>query len=104
MIETTGGWVLAPAYDLLNVTIVLPEDTEETALTVQGKKNKIKLEDFIRLGEKMELTNKQIERVFNKMKRNKAHAFELIDNSFLSDDMKEAYKHVLALRYERLQL
>jgi serine/threonine-protein kinase HipA len=37
MIESSTGWVLAPAYDLLNVAIVLPEDTEELALTLDGK-------------------------------------------------------------------
>ena len=34
----TFGWGLAPAYDLLNVAIILPEDTEELALTLAGKK------------------------------------------------------------------
>ena len=41
MIHTDLGWVLSPAYDLLNVAIVLPEDTEELALTLQGKKKKL---------------------------------------------------------------
>lgn len=31
-------WKLARAYDLLNVSIVLPEDTEELALTFGDKK------------------------------------------------------------------
>ncbi len=38
MIESKSGWVLSPAYDLLNVTIVFPEDTEELALTIARKK------------------------------------------------------------------
>ena len=37
MIESPSGWVLAPAYDLLNVAIVLPKDSEELALTLDGK-------------------------------------------------------------------
>ena len=46
-----SGWVLSPAYDLLNVAIVLPEDTEELALTLVGKKKKLKREHFEQLGE-----------------------------------------------------
>ena len=42
MIESASGWVLAPAYDLLNVAIANPEDTEELALTLSGKKRKFK--------------------------------------------------------------
>ena len=42
MIESASGWVLSPAYDLLNVTIINPEDDEELALTMEGKKKKIR--------------------------------------------------------------
>jgi len=41
MIMTNDSWKLAPAYDLLNVLIVLPEDTEELALTLGGKQKKL---------------------------------------------------------------
>src|SRR5690606_33233997 len=43
MIEDSSGWILAPAYDLLNLNILNPEDTEELALTLCGKKNKFKI-------------------------------------------------------------
>ena len=33
------GWVLSPAYDLLNVKIILPKDQDDTALLLGGKKN-----------------------------------------------------------------
>ena len=72
MIENTSGWVLSPAYDLLNVAIVFPEDTEELALTLVGKKKKLKREHFEKLGEGMELTPKQIKGTFNRMIKNKS--------------------------------
>jgi serine/threonine-protein kinase HipA len=34
-------WRLSPAYDLLNVAIANPDDDEELALTMDGKKNKL---------------------------------------------------------------
>jgi serine/threonine-protein kinase HipA len=30
------GWVLSPAYDLLNLKIVLPDDKDDTALLLGG--------------------------------------------------------------------
>ena len=102
MIESPSGWVLAPAYDLLNVAIVLMEDTEELALTIEGKKRKLKKTHFEHLGQRLGLTDRQIQGVFNRMFKNKPKAIQWIDNSFLSNDMKAAYKDILETRYERL--
>ncbi|TYP97454.1 serine/threonine-protein kinase HipA [Tenacibaculum adriaticum] len=102
MIESPSGWILAPAYDLLNVSIVLPEDTEELALTLEGKKRKLKKSHFERLGLGFGLTDRQIQGVFKRVLKNKPKAIKWIDNSFLSDDMKAAYKDILETRYERL--
>jgi len=104
MIENNSAWVLSPAYDLLNIAIVLPEDTEELALTLVGKKKKLKRENFEKLGEVLGLTPKQIKGTFNRMIKNKSGAFDLIDKSFLSKDMKTAYKKVLEERYKQLEL
>lgn len=102
MIESPSGWILAPAYDLLNVTIVLPEDTEELALTLEGKKRKLKKIHFEHLGAGLGLTNKQIQGVFERMLKNRPKAIQWVDNSFLSNDMKAAYKDILETRYEQL--
>ena len=102
MIESESGWILSPAYDLLNVTIINPEDDEELALTIEGKKKKIKREHFDRLGEGFGLTPKQLNRIFNRFRDNKVQALQWIDNSFLSIQMKEAYKGLLEDRYARI--
>lgn len=102
MIESPYGWVLSPSYDLLNVAIVFPEDTEELALTLAGKKKKLKREHFEQLGKGLGLTSKQIKGTFNRMIKNKSIAFDWIDKSFLSDDMKTAYNELLESRYKQL--
>ena len=107
MIETSfegqpTQWVLAPAYDLLNVAIVLPEDKEELALTLGGKKRKIKKADFDYLADALGLTSKQATGAYKRMGRNRHKADQLIAKSFLSEDMKEAYQHVLEQRYAQL--
>ena len=102
MIESPSGWTLAPAYDLLNVAIVFPDDTEELALTIEGKKKKLKREHFERFGKTLELTNKQIQGVFKRMIKYKPSAITWINKSFLSDDMKKSYINILETRYKQL--
>lgn len=99
MINTQDKWILAPAYDLLNVAIVNPEDTEELALILEGKKKKIKWENFERLGKMLELNDKQIGGIRKRFLKNKNIAFQWIDNSFLSEEFKEKYKILLRERY-----
>jgi serine/threonine-protein kinase HipA len=99
MIHIADTWTLAPAYDLLNVAIVNPEDTEELALTLEGKKNKLKWEHFERLGRNLGLNDKQINGVIKRFQKNKPKAIKWIDNSFLSSDYKQKYKTLLEGRY-----
>jgi serine/threonine-protein kinase HipA len=102
MIKTSYGWSLSPAYDLLNTVIVNPEDTEELALTIAGKKKKITLQNFLDFGTDLGLSKKQINRVFNRFKEFKKDALSVVGESFLSDDMKVEYKAILETRFEIL--
>ncbi|MCW0484761.1 HipA domain-containing protein [Prolixibacteraceae bacterium A06] len=104
MIEQPSGWGLAPAYDLLNVAIVLPEDTEELALTLAGKKKKLTREHFELLGQGMGLTERQIKGSFKRMLKNRKQALAWIDQSFLSEGMKKRYSEVLEARYQQLDM
>lgn len=103
MIESPSGWVLSPAYDLLNVAIVFPEDTEELALSLVGKKKKLKREHFEQFAEGLGLTSRQTLGAFNRMIKNKSKAFNWIDQSFLSNEMKNAYKELMEERYKQIE-
>lgn len=100
MIKTSYGWALSPAYDLLNVKIVNPEDTEELALTIAGKRKRITLQNFLDFGEGLELSKKQINGVLKRFKKSKKDALNLIEASLLSEEMQVAYKETLLNRYE----
>lgn len=102
MIYSGKIWTLAPAYDLLNVAIVNPDDTEELALTLEGKKKKLKWEHFERLGINLGLNTKQIKGIAKRFQKNKPIAIQWINNSFLSDEFKERYKTLLEERYHTL--
>ena len=102
MIETDTGWSLAPAYDLLNATIVNPDDKEEMALTLNGRKNKLEKIDFEMLADNLGLTQKQTEGVFQRFYKLKSKAIKLIESSFLSDKMKTLYKEKVEERYNKI--
>ncbi len=104
MINISDKWILAPAYDLLNVAIANPGDDEQLALTLEGKKKKLKREHFVRLGQVMGLNEKQIEGVFKRMEKNKTKAEAWIKDSFLSKDYKKKYLKVLKERQNRLRI
>ena len=102
MIYSKDTWTLSPAYDLLNVAIVNPDDTEELALTLEGKKKKLKWEHFERLGIGLGLNQKQLKGIAKRFQKNKPIALEWVDHSFLSQEYKEKYKIVLEERYHIL--
>ena len=102
MIENASGWVLSPAYDLLNASILNPDDEEELALTLGGKKKKLKRDNFVQLGEGLGLNDKQIKGAFKRIERDIPKAMEWIDRSFLSENMMNLYKEVLEERYKLL--
>lgn len=100
MLNKADQWILSPAYDLLNVAIINPDDTEELALTLEGKKKRIKWENFEQLGKLLDLNEKQIRGIKKRFLKNKTIALEWIENSFLSDQYKEKYKTLLEDRYK----
>lgn len=96
------GYNLTPAYDLLSTLLVMPEDTEELALTLNGKKRKINKKDFISALKSSELDDKIIENLFSKFTKAKDKWLSFIDTSFLPSTMKEQYKTLISSRFETL--
>ncbi len=91
MIKSEIGWVLAPAYDLLNVKIILPQDKEDTAILLGGKKENFNITYFDRFGENLGLNLKQVNSVFSKIQAWQTDARAMIQNSFLSPENKTKY-------------
>lgn len=52
---------LSPAYDLISTKLMPINDPEEMALTVNGKKSKLRLKDFESLGLSLGMPQKAIE-------------------------------------------
>lgn len=92
---------LTPAYDLLNVAIANPKDNEELALPLNGKKSHLKLADFLKASASMGIEEGVAMQLIASLKNALPAWTELIGNSFLSDEMKEAY---LALINRRIKV
>ncbi|MCL1934298.1 MAG: HipA domain-containing protein [Candidatus Azobacteroides sp.] len=93
---------LTPAYDLLSTVLVIPEDKEELALTLNGKKNKLTRKDFETAALNSGLEQRVIENIFVKFQKTVPKWDLLIDNSFLSYEMKENFKNLIQKRKDRI--
>lgn len=104
LLEQPGlGMTLSPAYDLVNTALVNPADEEEMALTLNGRKKKLKKQDFMAAMNTLKVEEKQQENIFNKMAKALPKWQELIDRSFISNEFKDQYKFILNERIQRLK-
>ena len=92
------GYSLTPAYDLLSTAIVMPEDPEELALTLNGKKRKIQRPDFVKAMAASGLNEKVIANIAKKFRRSIVKWLDFIDLSFLPESMKREYKKLILNR------
>lgn len=98
-----GKWVLTPAYDLLNVSMVNPKDTEELAITLNAKKKRIKKSDFVRAMETSGISPKVFDNIIAKYRKLLPKFNEIIDISFMDKEDKEIYKQSIASRLARIE-
>lgn len=98
LIDRDGVWQLSPAYDLLNVNLVNEKDNEESALTIAGKKRRLKKQDFVQLGKSYQLTDAQMRNAFADILSKEKLLLDFIDKSFLTDEFKVKYKEILKNR------
>ena len=93
---------LSPAYDLLNVAIANPKDKEEMALSINGKKARIKLADFLKASDTMGIEQRVTLGLINGLRNAMSAWIDLINNSFLSDEMKQNYLDLISRRMDVL--
>lgn len=98
MVLSDMGWVLSPFYDLINVKIILPKDTEDIALLLGGKKENFNKGYFDRLGSVLKLNDKQITTVYRRLEKWLTEALPMIESSFLDTERKEAYANLISNR------
>lgn len=96
-------YVLSPAYDLLPVNVIMPEDTEETALTLNGKKSNLKRKDFLAFADTIGLNNKASVRMIDSVVSRKDEAIRICRESYLNSDLKDRMIALIEERSGRLE-
>ena len=99
--QEKGRYKFSSAYDLLNVAIVNPTDTEELALTLNGKKSRISRRDFIEAASKAGVSEKIIDGLVAHFKQCLPIWEKKIKESFLSESMKEKHKKLIRNRINK---
>ncbi len=92
---------LAPAYDLVCSRIVIPEEADESALTIQGKKGRIQRKDIDLLANYLGIPEKIR---FEKFMGKKELFRSRLAGSLLPGELAEAFDKLLVERFQRLEL
>ncbi len=95
---------LAPAYDILAVQLLLPEDTEDLALTLNGKRNKLKKNDFNIAMAKAKIPEKAIENLWNRIIKGTKDWGFLIDQSSIDKESKKYFKALIKMKKTKLKV
>lgn len=97
-----GRYRLSPTYDQVSTAIVMPEDTEELALPLQGFKKGLMSFDFIYSMVDSGVDRKAAERILKKFQKYKKAWFQRIDDSFIQEEQKAQFKALITRKLETL--
>jgi serine/threonine-protein kinase HipA len=95
-----GYWHLAPCYDLISSVIYLPNE-DESALTVNGKRNRLGLDDFTGLGSYLKIDERSVKNAIDKMLGLKEKMIAMASGPNYFSGAKDLSKIVLE-RYGRI--
>jgi len=97
-----GEYEFSPAYDLLSTALVILDDKEESALTINGKKNKLSLNDFNKLAESLKINEKSLKSIYSRFDKVLPQWTTCIRQSFLSKKMQDNYIDLLNIKHKKL--
>lgn len=102
LLETDDrGLRLSPAYDIVCSKAVIPKETD-SALTLNGKSDKITRRDFEKLGDTLEIPPKVVSHILHRFRESKAMMLQAVLHSRLSPELREKVRQVILARHQRL--
>lgn len=105
LIENAPGsriFELSPAYDLLPVNLAMPEDKEEFALTMNGKKSNLKKKDFMDFARISGISEKVAEGLIKKIMSYSDKYFSAIQESLLPKSLQKKFTRLIESRIKIL--
>ena len=97
--ENSGNYILSDAYDMLPVNTVNPADTEQTALTMNGKKRNLHRNDFLKFADACQIDRAVAGKIIDRLKEYESEFIRETEQSYLTDELKES---LIALMKERI--
>ena len=91
-------YVLSDAYDMLPVNAVLPEDKEQFALTMNGKKSNIRRKDFLVFAEKIGIQIPVGEKIMKDVASREETYLSMSDDSYLPQELKLSLNEIIKER------
>jgi serine/threonine-protein kinase HipA len=101
LIETKVGsmqYVLSSAYDLLPVKVIMPEDQEDFALAMNGKKTNIRKKDFFLFAENLGITENAAQKMITHLVAQKDMLQSMCMESYLPDLLKKSFSELIEER------
>jgi serine/threonine-protein kinase HipA len=96
------GWILAPAYDMVASALVVEGDEEELALNLNGKKKRLKIDDFRAAMRTCHVPDKAAKNILGKFENANDTWSGMIETSFVSDQLKTSYSELVTSRMKKL--
>lgn len=87
---------------MLPVNLILPEDKEELALTLHGKKQNIRRKDFLLFAQSCEIPACAAEKMIDKLCALKSKFLLSCEECYLTDEKKEKMSELISARIARL--
>lgn len=101
LINDEGKVALAPCYDFVSSKIYI-QDEEDSALSINGRKNKLRRADFETLADSLRIDPTATENSFQKLYEYKGQIIEMTTQSELSATWREKTLDVINSRYKRM--
>lgn len=96
--ENSGQYILSRAYDLLPVNVIMPEDKEQFALAMNGKKMSIRRKDFLIFADACGISRSSAEKMIAKMVSMKDEFADMCEESLLPEHLKKRFAALLEER------
>lgn len=95
--------LLSPAYDLISTDLYIADDNEESALAINGKKNKLEISDFLVLAKSYGISEKVHKKIILKFKNLMPIWDDLITRSFIGENKKKEFKKLIRKKMKRFE-
>jgi len=104
LMHTDRGILFSPAYDLLNVNLIYPDDKEDLALTLGGRKRKVKRADFDQFAMSLGISDIVRDNIYKDFTKQFDKVQDWVDNSFLNEEYKERYMQIFDGKMKQIGL